>query len=397
MSVTEIKSQLKEKGQQGTQQMIKNMNALQQLINAAEKLLIVVNTYNGANNALRNSISYYQNGNLKIIFKKLYDYMAQDQELTREIIKAQEQFQAAKNKVNNITMGLIYFDINSNKIIVSSQDAMAKFLKKYATTSTSKSGRGRGNVSLQGEERQKELIENDLNNDKIWKELTELINKISEPYKESVLDEALFRWANQDMYYKRRVQKQNTKKYKNSFYWWPTKGETKIGWSNSYRNRGYIAEGYIAALLDLPDSFKNPNDENEEENIKILNYYTAATNNKGASKEQDIVMNFNTGHLQFRYQFAVKSGSFSTARVGQYIKQALDVLIYKTIYSENSTDFLTKKIKYNNIIEYIDEEIKKIARKDFNGYVDKTLARIEKLSNDSQDSIKIEIEGTRIS
>ena len=279
---------------------------------------------------IQNQFSIYKTtGKLKVSFTKLYNKMKTDEKVTQRLVSAMQNFQIAKNRFNNVTMVLAYIDIDENKIVLSTQENMATFLKKYATVS---SKGGRGNVTI-GKNRQEEL-NNGLN--EYWKHLENLLNQNSKKYY-GILEQTLRRWHNKEMFYK----KKEPKKYNNTFYWRPYLPHfTYIHWSRSYGSRGPIGEGYMAALMQ--EAFHQGS---LEDNISILNDYTDKTDNIGASKMQDIVFNFNNNRMN-NIQIAVKSGQFSTPRIGQYIQQAIEIILIEKLGQNN---FLTDKVNFKKM------------------------------------------------
>ena len=279
---------------------------------------------------------YKTTGGLKISYTKLYNKMRADTKVTQKLISAMQNFQIAKNNFNNVTMILAYINIDENKIILSTQSNMAAFFKKYATASS-----GRANITV-GENRQEELNKG-LN--EYWKHLEKLLNQNSKKYY-GILEQALRRWNNEEMYYKK------TKNYKNTFYWRPYLPHfTYIHWSKPYGTRGPIGEGYVAALMQ--EAFHQGS---LEDNISILNDYTNETDNVGASKMQDVVFNFNNSKMN-NIQIAIKSGKFSTAKIGQYITQAINIILTEKLGQNN---FLTDKVNFKKITrDMTEEELKK--------------------------------------
>lgn len=340
---------LKSIGKENTQEELKNNLAKLQV--SAKNFLKVVDQYVNLEDSL--DFHFYKNGNVALSYTTIYEIIKAKNDGIKRLIAAQEDFQMAKNEANNITMLLAYFDIDKNKIIISSQQTMSNFFKEYATSSSTGS---RSNISVNSKRAKKLLQEND-----DYKKIQNILNQRSLAYM-NILNETFKRWKKEDMNYK----KENSKE-KNTFYWRPYVGTENwhyIHWSKRYGSRGYIAEGYVAALIN--DAFHQGY---FEDNIEILNDYTSQTSNKGASKEQDIVINFNNK----RIQIAVKSSnSFSTANLGQFIQEAFNIVGLEI--SEENNDFLVRNIKYKSVIEQILQEKRQDA-------LDKIIEKIRNFSN----------------
>ena len=336
----ELQKFLKQIGNQEVQKEVKQN--LKQLQDGAKEFLKIVDQQVNLEESL--DYIFYKNKNVAFSFQTIYKMMQRKTKITQILIGAQERFQAVKNKVNNINMILAYFDIDNNKIIISSQETMIKFLETYATVASKAEGRGdvrmskrrytkgtkkSGYIHLQQEE------------DSVYKQIQDILNQRSALYKK-YFNEAQRRWKKEDMHYKK------DEKLKNTFYWRPYVGTAQwyfINWSKPYGSRGPLAEGYIAALMN--NAFHQGY---LEDNINILNDYVSQTSNLGASKQQDIVINFNNQ----RVQVAVKSSrKFSTAAIGQYIKEALEIVGLE-VFEEKG--YLVDKINYTSVVDQLLKE-----------------------------------------
>ena len=66
-------------------------------------------------------------------YKRMYAMMKKDEELSRKIINAQEKFQIAINKFQNIVMGLIYMNTDTGEILAFSEIQMGQLYKNFIT------------------------------------------------------------------------------------------------------------------------------------------------------------------------------------------------------------------------------------------------------------------------
>lgn len=100
-------------------------------------------------------------------------------------------------------------------------------------------------------------------------------------------------------------------------FYWRKDYATIVGQSNPINNRGRIAEAYANIILSSQQISSN-----EEENIEKINA-NLGSDNINAIVKADVVMDeIINGRQQ---QFAIKSGKFSTARLGSYIRFAQNI------------------------------------------------------------------------
>lgn len=115
--------------------------------------------------------------------------------------------------------------------------------------------------------------------------------------------------------------------WKNTFYWWTnSKKEVLGGVSQKISNRGPIAEGYAAAVINQE---KNITGSNIEKSLFYLDKYYIGKDNIPAVAKGDVVYK-DDGSIQF----AVKMGKFSLPLMGQYITLAYNLTQINTITPE---------------------------------------------------------------
>lgn len=249
-----------------------------------------------------------------------------------QLTKKMERFQSAITKFQNNTLGLLYMNQKTGKIIVQSDLQMQKFFATYVTKN-----KGRGNIQM-SQTRQKILQglgENDPIKQK-FKELEERLNRQSRLHY-SILQMAFLRQSRQDMVYKKDPQ------YKNSFHY--RMSRTKIGWSRPTKGHGFINQAYLRGLI-----YSLFQGGSLERGLKILAQQLGQTNNKGAALGQDIQIDVNNiGHVHF----AVKTNQFSTGMIRQFIILAFVIvgLSTETTVQQFINLIENRQINFENIAE----------------------------------------------
>lgn len=265
---------------------------------------------------------------------QLYNNMRyRSRDIIVRLTRKMESFQSAITKFQNNTLGLLYMNQKTGKIIVQSDLQMQKFFATYVTRN-----KGRGNVSM-SQNRQKILQglgEGDPIRQK-FKQLEERLNKQSALHY-SILQEAFSRQSRQDMVYKIR-----DPQYKNSFHY--RMSRTKIGWSKATGGHGFINQAYLRGLI-----YSLFQGGSLERNLTILAQQLEETSGKGAALGQDIQIDLDgIGHVHF----AVKTNQFSTGMIRQFIILAFVIVGLST--ETTAQQFINlienKQINYENIAE----------------------------------------------
>lgn len=264
----------------------------------------------------------------------IYKSMREDSNYTRQMLEYQHTFETSLNEFLKRKIYLTYVSAEGNLIL---QDDAA-IGKLYQTATANK---GRGNISA------KNIIDADI----VDIELQSQIRK-SMAMRRNVYKEAISRWKkNEDEAH------MNYNISKHTIYWWSLYHQKLGGWSNPISNRGPIAEGYAGAVINEDPEVVN---SNIEAGLAALWNNHIAKDSIGAVIKGDIVLDSN-GNIQF----AIKTGErFSTAKVGQYINLAYNILQIKQISATELEQNLPKLIRItkasNNIVQKINESVEKI-------------------------------------
>ena len=245
--------------------------------------------------------------------------MRVDTEYTRDALAAQHEFEVHVNAFlnRNVYLAYVYPD---GTVDFGGEDALAR-LYGMATAQF-----GRGNVSAGSV------------NDDIFKDRDEIIHALQSQYeraadeRKEVYVEAVRRYLAQPPeahYYKK-----STKHDWSKTYWWYIKNRqdsSAWGHTDKINNIGDIAEGYVDTVVNEDT---NVNNSHLEESLESL-WAHIRRNNTPAIIREDVSLKNSKGDIQF----AVKSGSFSTASIGQYYRFAQNIVKLK---------FLTAKDLENN-------------------------------------------------
>lgn len=189
--------------------------------------------------------------------------------------------------------------------------------------------------------------------------------KIVSSHKANIYKIALQRWANStpsdtlmldgDKWHDKNVLWWNYSTAKHSYF-------TKMG--KYYKTKGLIAEGYVSAVVEQDNLVNN---RDIEASIARLVLAHIDPNSTPALQKGDIVLK-GDGQVQL----AVKSGSFSSAMLGQYIRLAINI---QTIPPLSAKDFQTNLENgtllnasdlYKKILTAADETITEMLKKEIN-------------------------------
>ena len=272
--------------------------------------------------------------------RSMYLDMRQDSNYTRKVLNYQHQFETALNNFLGRYIYLTY--VTEEGDLKYFDDIAVEELYQKAT-----GNKGRGNIS-------KGIVDN-TEQRLIEKELQEQLKR-SEKKRKAVYLEAI-----------RRYENNATEDYMNynisrkTFYWWKTYHKILGGFTDPIVNRGPIAEGYVDAVVNEdPDITK----DDIETSLSVLWKNHIRKDSVGAVLKGDIILDSNNN-----IQFAVKMGSFSTARVGQYINLAYNVLQLKPLTIQQFQQVLPGLIKVNKksaeLITHINEKVTQAIQQEF--------------------------------
>lgn len=240
---------------------------------------------------------------IKTQMSKIHEYMKKDVENTRQALQLQHIFETQLNDFMGRVIYLTYVDKEGN---INFYDD-ANIGKLYSQATKESKGR-RGNISAS---KMFETID-------LEQELREKM-LISIAERKLVYQQAIRRWEKnktQDYVDGIPLSGKDYNPSKNTFYW-RLNDYHITGWTDPISNRGWIAEGYAGAVINEDPQVKS---KAIESSLKQLWEEHIQQDSIGGAIKGDIVLRDN-GNIQF----AVKSGSFSTARFGQYVRLAYNI------------------------------------------------------------------------
>lgn len=271
-----------------------------------------INDFNTLQNAARNFLNdaqvlsnIYQKGISSITIKnkitELYKGMREDSQYAQRMLEYQHEFENHLNEFLGRKIYLAY--VTENGHIHYYDDANIGKLYQEGTAN-----RGRANIS-----KSKIFDANDLTDN-----LKSVIDK-SEKARIEVYREAVKRYEKNDS-----EKSMHYSPSEKTFYWWKTEKEVLKkkrelgGVTDKILNKGIIAEGYAGAVINEDAHVVN---SKIELGLQTLWTEHIAKDSIGAAIKGDVILDSN-GHIQF----AIKEGSFSTARIGQYVRLANNIL-----------------------------------------------------------------------
>lgn len=228
----------------------------------------------------------------------LYGDMRASSSYTQQVLHLQHQFENELNKFLNRTIYLTY--VGEEGEIIAYDNVAVGQIYKQATANL-----GRGNISAK-------TLNSVLNTDKQVQDINETLRKSVAKRKQVYLT-AVKRWESNS--------NEGNKKYNPSlhtFYWRLFNNNQITGWTEKITSRGIIAEGYAEAVINNSENVINSAMETSLFNL-WHNYIKK--DSVPAAVKGDVVLK-DDGSIQF----AIKEGQFSTAKVGQYINLAYNIL-----------------------------------------------------------------------
>lgn len=266
------------------------------LKNAANNFLLsIIDIYNAQINKTHKEKISERLFQIKSNIKSIYSEMRADTDFTRKILEIQHIFENQLNQYLQRTIYLTYVDEQGNLIAYDEAET-----GKIYTKATANFGRGNIGASIL-----KDFIKTQEQN--INLDLAKNVSK-----RQKVYLEAVNRWESN--------KNETNKEYnpsKNTFYWKKAKDKI-IGWTGPISSRGVIAEGYAGAVINEDPDISN---SKLEVSLKYLWEKHIQKDSIPAAIKGDIVLNSSNGAIQF----AIKEGSFSTAKIGQYINLAHNI------------------------------------------------------------------------
>lgn len=259
--------------------------------------------------------------------QKTYEAMRNYQAITRLLVEKGQAFEEALNRFLGRQVHLTYVDSDGSLIIV--EEAKVGLLYQQVTKN-----KGRGNMSAS---RFKKTVDEQQLSAEFQSEINEIAAK-----KKGVYVQALKRYTD-------TIKKLNEKKY-----FWTL--EEKREYSPSIGNKGRIAEAYAEAVLTEDSAIDN---SRIEHGLQALVRHIEE-DNVGAAIKGDVQIQENG-----KIHFAIKEGSFSTPRIGQFYALAVNLQDVQEITPEElekqlgvltDTKQIANKIE-DNAFNFADETI----------------------------------------
>lgn len=312
-----------------------------------EQLKIASNTFIRKVEDIFNRVNHthmiIKGNTIKKGLRQFYQLMRDSTTFTQEALQLQHEFESELNKFLGRIIYLTWVDESGHMLYFDD----ANIGKIYANATAN---RGRGNISAT---KMKEVADiNDLTGD-LRKRLEE-----SQRLRIHVYQIAVARWAGN--------QGEEIKDYdpsKKTFYWRLYDNHHISGWTDPIATKGVIAEGYAGAVINQDPQVIS---SNLEFSLKNLYENHIQKDSVGAAIKGDVVWDQN-GNVQF----AIKEGSFSTARFGQYLNLAYNTIQIKTMTAQQYEKILPRLVRIGKATNKILEEINKNAEERANEEVRK--------------------------
>ena len=266
---------------------------------------------------------------------RFYKAMSEDNKKTRDTLIAMNKFEEALNAFLGRTIYLTY--VTADGYLNYYNDAHIEDIYK---TKAYKSSGGRG-VGITG------LLDSN-----------DLIGDIKQKLKDAEVGKRMVYMTAIERYKKNDVEeKMKYNPSKKTFYWYTNLKRHYLNHTDVISQIGDIAEGYADAVINKD---RKVSDKNLESSLGILWYNHITRNTTSAIYEGDLIYN-EDGNIQF----AIKSGQFSTATVGQYYSFARNILNLKFLTKEdllNDRQVFEKLVKANDVTDEIFNYLNEKAR-----------------------------------
>ena len=273
---------------------------------------------------------------LKDQLQAFYDMMRNSTVFTREALALQHIFESQLNGFLGRTIYLTYVNRDGNLYYYD----MAHIKELYSKATRN---RGRGNIT-KGKMFESYDLEKSLQNKM----------RLSAAQRAGVYSEAIKRWE-----HNKTDDVMNYDPSYHTFYWRLRNNHYIQGWTDPIATRGIIAEGYARAVINEASDVSNNEVESSLEAL-WSNYIYA--NSVAGALIGDVT--FEAQNMVDQYgniQFAVKSGSFSTANFGQYLRLAYNVIQIKDITLQDFKENFGILINVNDATTAFIEAANKVA------------------------------------
>lgn len=278
----------------------------------------------------------------------IYQMMKKEVQYTRDITALAHNFEISLNSFLGRTIYLTYVKQDGSLLFYG--DAHIAELYKNVTRN-----KGRGNIS-----KGKMFDANDLDEN-----LKRAIAN-SQKKRYMVYQKAIERWGEKN---KNELDKRYDPS-KKTFYWRLMDNHHITGWTSPIATKGIIAEGYAGAVINEDVNITNSKIEIALQQLWLKHIQADSI---GGLVKGDVVLKSN-GDIQF----AIKSGSFSTAMLGQYINLAENIkqLQHITLEELKNEQVLSKLIKkQNQLTDALVHAAYEEAQKELDETIDSTIPK----------------------
>ena len=237
----------------------------------------------------------------------LYQAMRDEEKYVQEALSYQHDFEEQLNAFMGRIIDLVY--VKEDGSLLYETSALVKEWYEAAGVQY-----GRGNLSSGKINELEEKLGK--TKDKFIANIQKLLNNAADARK-LVYSTAVERYKDSEMDYK----KENNNALMRS-YWWQAKDHKTTGHINFtgvINNVGDIAEGFAGAVINSDPNITN---NDIEGGLEVLWAQHIRRNSTPAIIQGDVIYS----PLGMQMQFAIKSGSFSTARLGQYYRFAKNIV-----------------------------------------------------------------------
>ena len=222
--------------------------------------------------------------------QKTYEAMRDYESITRLLVDKGQEFEVALNQFLNRTVNLAYVDKDGSLIVIEE----AKVGRLYAEATKN---RGRGNISAA---RFRKTVSREELNAEFQKDINEIVAS-----KKKIYTEAIRRYED------------TIKAIQQRQYYWQLNQERE--YSPTISNKGRIAEAYAEAVLTEDAMVVDSPQIAVERGLQALVRHIEE-DNVGAAIKGDVQVKGDG-----KIFFAIKEGSFSTPRIGQYYALAVNL------------------------------------------------------------------------
>ena len=262
--------------------------------------------------------------------REMYANMRDEETYTQKILGYQHTFETSLNNFLGRTIYLTYVKDDGSFNFYG--DFNIGKLYEQATKNT-----GRGNLSMN-----KMFDANDLQAN-----INQVIQDSVEKRRE-VYVTALARYRNKNDEARNPVSHRHYKPDEKTFYWQQRKG--LLSHTDRIMNEGLIAEAYAETVIN--DSSDVNRDVERSLGNLWHNHIKGQKDSVGAAIKGDVVYKDN-GDIQF----AVKKGSFSTAKVGQYVNLALNIMQLKQLTPDELQKNFKQMVKITKFSQKLVDDI----------------------------------------